>query len=37
MNAALAVGLRIIATPLHSMLAMNGATVAVLYLGGRWL
>ena len=35
MNAALAVGLRIIAILPIMMLAMNGATVAVLYLGGR--
>ena len=34
-NAALAVGLRIIAILPIMMLAMNGATVAVLYLGGR--
>ena len=35
MNAALAVGLRIIAILPVMMLAMNGATVAVLYFGGR--
>ena len=35
MDAALAVGLRIIAILPIMMLAMNGATVAVLYLGGR--
>ena len=35
MNAALAVGLRIIAILPIMMLAMNGATVAVLYFGGR--
>lgn len=35
MNAALAVGLRIIAILPIMMLAMNGATVAVLYLGGK--
>ena len=35
MDAALAVGLRIIAILPIMMLAMNGATVAVLYLGGK--
>ena len=35
MDAALAVGLRVIAILPIMMLAMNGATVAVLYLGGR--
>ena len=35
MNAALSVGLRIIAILPIMMLAMNGATVAVLYLGGK--
>lgn len=35
MDAALAVGLRIIAILPIMMLAMNGATVAVLYFGGR--
>ena len=35
MDAALAVGLRIIAILPVMMLAMNGATVAVLYFGGR--
>ena len=35
MNAALAVGLRVIAILPIMMLAMNGATVAVLYLGGK--
>ena len=35
MDAALAVGLRVIAIMPIMMLAMNGATVAVLYLGGR--
>ena len=35
MNAALAVGLRVIAILPVMMLAMNGATVAVLYFGGK--